>query len=92
MCSKKYPEIIQVKIYGSRVTDHYRKGSDIDLALFFNSKKDFLSSLSWELDELPIPYFLDMVNYNTLKNSPLKKEINKHGKVFYKNQKPENRT
>ena len=81
---KKYPEVVQVKIYGSRVTDHYRRGSDIDLAFFYKSEKDLSSNLSWELDDLPCPYLFDVVNYSTLNDSPLKEEIDKYGKVFYK--------
>ena len=81
---KKYPEVNQVKIYGSRVTDHYRKGSDIDLALFSESEKDLSSNLSWDLDDLPCPYLFDIVNYSTLGDSPLKEEIDKYGRVFYK--------
>ena len=81
---KNHPEITQVKIYGSRAKDYYRKGSDIDLAFFSESKKDLSSNLSWELDDLPSPYTFDLVNYNTLNNTPLKEEIDKYGKVFYK--------
>ena len=81
---KKYPEITQVKIYGSRATGSYRRVSDIDLAVFAEPKKYLLSSVSWDLDELPSPYFFDLVNYNTLNNSPLKEEIDRYGKVFYR--------
>ena len=81
---KKYPEITQVKIYGSRAIGHYRKGSDIDLVFFSESGKDLSSNLSWELDDLSSPYLFDLVDYNTLNKSPLKEEIDKYGKVFYK--------
>ena len=80
---EKYPEITQVKIYGSRAKGHYRRGSDIDLAFFSESEKDLSSTLSWELDDLPSPYLFDLVNYNTLNESPLKEEIDKYGKGFY---------
>ena len=81
---KKYPEVTQVKIYGSRVTDHYRRGSDIDLAFFYESEKDLSSNLSWELDDLPCPYLFDVVNYNGLDESPLREEIDKNGRLLYK--------
>ena len=81
---KKYPELIQVKIYGSRTKGHYRRGSDIDLAFFSESDKDLSPNLSWELDDLPSPYLFDLVNYNTLNNSLLKEEIDKYGKTLYK--------
>ena len=81
---KKYPELTQVKIYGSRVKGHYRRGSDIDLAFFSESEEDLSPNISWELDDLPTPYLFDLVNYNTLNDSPLKEEIDKHGKVLYR--------
>lgn len=81
---KKYPEINQVKIYGSRTRGYYRRGSDIDLAFFSESENDLSSNLSWELDDLPSPYLFDLVNYNILSESPLKQEIDKYGRVLYK--------
>ena len=92
---QKYPEIHQVKIYGSRAVGNYRTGSDIDLAFFSESKEDLSSRLSWELDDLPTPYLFDVVNYNKLSNNPLKKEIDQNGKIFYvkksKNNKMKNK-
>ena len=72
-----------MKIYGSRARGDHRKGSDIDLAFFSESDEDLSSRLSWELDDLPTPYLFDVVNYDKLKNNPLKKEIDQHGKIFY---------
>ena len=81
---QKYPEIKKVKIYGSRAVGSYRKGSDIDLVIFSEPKKEDLSSrLSWELDELPTPYLFDVVNYDTLNKKPLQKEIDQHGVILY---------
>ena len=80
----KYPEVSLVKIYGSRSTDNYKKGSDIDLVFYSESDEDLSSRLSWELDELPTPYLFDVVNYNKLEPAnPLKKEIDKHAKIVY---------
>ena len=80
---QKYSQIKQVKIYGSRVREDYRKGSDIDFVFFTDeSKEDLSPRLSWELDELSTPYLFDVVNY-TLLNASLKKEIDQYGKVFY---------
>lgn len=81
----KYPEISLVKIYGSRSTDNYKKGSDIDLVFYSESNEDLSARLSWELDELPTPYLFDVVHYDKLEpTNPLKEEIDKQGKVFYK--------
>lgn len=80
---KKYPDITQVKIYGSRAMNTYRRGSDIDLAVFSESGRDLSSRLAWELDDLPNLYLFDLVDYNTLERNPLKEDIDKYGKVFY---------
>ena len=82
---KKYPEVEQVKIYGSRARGDYRAGSDIDLACYFKSGKNLSSRLSWELDDLHTPYLFDVINYRTLANTSLKKEIDEQGQVFYTN-------
>lgn len=81
---KKYPEIHQVKIYGSRARGDYERGSDVDLAFFSESKEDLSPQLLWDLDELPTPYLFEVVNYNKLNVNYLKQEIDKHGKVLYK--------
>ncbi len=80
---KKYPEISQVKIYGSRARGDYKRGSDIDLVFFSESTKELSLRLSWELKALNTLYLFDIVNYKTLSNNYLKKEIDKYGKVFY---------
>jgi len=80
---ERYPEVTQVKIYGSRARAYYRKGSDIDLAVFSESKEDISAKLLWELDDLPTPYMFDLVDYNTLNENPLKEEIDNYGKLFY---------
>ena len=79
----KYPEINQVKIYGSRVRGDHSNGSDIDLAFFCNSKKNLSSLISWELNELSTPYLFDVVDYNQISESPLKKEIDELGRILY---------
>ena len=82
---RKYPEISQVKIYGSRATGDHSRGSDIDLAFFSDSKKDLSPLISRDLNELPTPYLFDVVDYNHLGRGPLKKEIDGFGRTLYKN-------
>lgn len=81
---KSFPEIEKSIIFGSRAKGTARKGSDIDLALL-GPKVDFklISKISSILNEdLPIPYKIDILSYNHLKNSELKSEIDKFGKQF----------
>jgi len=80
---KSIPEIEKVKIYGSRALGTYRKGSDIDLALFGDINSGLITKISYEIDELPTPYMFDITDYNTIGNEKLKSHIDEFGKVFY---------
>lgn len=58
---KKYPEVKQVLIYGSRAKGNYREGSDIDLSLVGTEISDeILSAIKNELYELHTPYLFDV--------------------------------
>lgn len=78
----KIPEIEMVKIYGSRAMGNYRKGSDIDFALYGNIDKNLVSKISFEIDELNTPYMFDITNYTTIQNEKLKEHIDKYGRIF----------
>lgn len=82
----KYPEIEEVKIYGSRAKGNYRKGSDIDFALYGDIDFRLLSKITSEIDELPTPYKYDVTDYKTIENQDLKEHIDKVGKIFYARQ------
>ena len=77
------PEILQVKIYGSRALGTFEPGSDIDFAIFTNCEKNLAGHILADLDELPTPYLFDVTNYNSLTNENLKEHIDTHGVVFY---------
>jgi uncharacterized protein len=81
---RSFPEIEKSIIFGSRAKGSAKKGSDIDLALK-GQKIDhkLVSKISTILNqELPIPYKVDLICYNTLNNNDLKSEIDKFGKSF----------
>ena len=82
---KSFPEIEKVIIYGSRAMGNYKKGSDIDLAIVGKEvNHNTVSKISAELnEELPIPYYVDVLDYNQLSNVSLKKHIDTEGKVIY---------
>ena len=81
---QKYPEITEVKIYGSRALGNFVLGSDIDLVVFGNLQSGQLAHFLTELDELPTPYMFDLVDYAQIKHKPLKEHIDKHSKVLFK--------
>jgi len=78
----KIDAIEQVIIFGSRATGKARNGSDIDLALKGNNvNHNVVLEVLRELDDLPVAYKFDAVNYNTA-SAELKEQIDKYGKVF----------
>ncbi|WP_373059382.1 nucleotidyltransferase domain-containing protein [Zunongwangia sp. H14] len=81
----KFPQIQEVKIFGSRAMGTYRPGSDIDLAIF----SDDLSHLDWldlldGIEDLNLLYEIDCLYYNKIDTPALKEHIDQVGKVFYK--------
>jgi uncharacterized protein len=81
-------EIEEVVIFGSRAKGNFKKASDIDLAVKGKSVTDVIvRRLSARLnEELPMPYFFDVVHYESIINSELIDHINRVGTVIYKKQ------
>lgn len=81
----QHPEVEEVILYGSRAKGNYSNGSDIDFVLIgknLDLKK--LRIISRELDDLLLPYTIDLALYDHIKNSDLIDHINRVGKSFYK--------
>jgi predicted nucleotidyltransferase len=80
----KYPQIEEVIIFGSRANGSYKQGSDIDLALKgSNCTPGFILDLKGYINrELPIPYHVDIVHYDTIRNVELKENIDRAGLKF----------
>ena len=81
----KREEIEKAAIFGSRAIGNYKNGSDIDLAIYGSFiTEETVSNLSVQLNEkLPIPYYFDIVHYDSLKHDGLRKHIEDFGVVFY---------
>ena len=82
---KGYPQIEKAIIFGSRAMGNYKPGSDIDLAITgkgINYK--LLVKLGTVLnEELPIPYKIDLIHFDTIANPELTEHILQHGKIIY---------
>ncbi|MCD6136689.1 nucleotidyltransferase domain-containing protein [Candidatus Bipolaricaulota bacterium] len=81
----EFPEIEKAVIFGSRAMGNYKKGSDIDIAICgenvnHNTTSRLLGKFN---EELPIPYFVDVVNCNSINLKDLKEHIENHGKIIY---------
>lgn len=84
----RYGKIEEVIIYGSRAKGNYREGSDIDITLKGKSLTEKIRSDIWlDLDDLNMPYIIDMSIYDHLKSETLIDHISRVGKVFYKRER-----
>lgn len=81
---KSLPEIESVIIFGSRALGNFKNNSDIDLCLKGLAVDYAICvKLSSKLEELPMPYLFDIVNYNNLKNFELKSHIDRYGRLIF---------
>lgn len=83
----EFNEIEKAIVFGSRAMGNYKKGSDIDLAIIGEQvTHKTIFKLNDYLNEVyPLPYFFDIVHYDSLSNDELKKHIDTEGKLIYKN-------
>ena len=83
--SEEFPEIEEVILFGSRAKKTHKKASDVDLAIRGKNISDkTIKRLSSKLnEELPLPYFIDIIHYETIQNHDLSDHINRVGKIIY---------
>lgn len=64
---KKYPEVEKAVVFGSRARGNYRKGSDIDIALFGDKITSSINTkIFYDIEDLYLIYKIDLINFNTL--------------------------
>jgi uncharacterized protein len=79
-----HPEVEKAILYGSRAKGNYKPASDIDLTLIGgNIDTTLLHNISWELDDLLLPYTFDLSIYHQLNNTALLDHINRVGILFF---------
>ena len=79
-----HPEIESATLYGSRAMGRFRSGSDIDLALAGKNLTDqILLDIQAELCDSNVPYMVDVVMENEIRDEKLKREIDRTGQNFY---------
>ena len=69
----------QVILYGSRAKGNYKEGSDIDLTIKGNLTFDDLIKMSINLDDLNLPWKIDLSLYSQIKNEELLEHIDRVG-------------
>ena len=84
-----FPEIDEVIIYGSRALGTFREGSDIDISLKGDLNFEDLLQIEKRLDDLMLPYMIDVSIYENLSNKNFVDHIKRAGKSFYVKEKVE---
>ncbi len=84
---QNHKEVSEVVLYGSRAKGNYKKGSDIDLSITKGLvDASLLFRLEDELDELMLPYKIDLSVYEQIDNERLKEHIDRIGILFYESE------
>ena len=82
------PEVEEAIIYGSRARGTNKLASDIDITLKGKSLTYLqLALLDAKIDDLYLPYFVDLSLYSMIKDVDLIANIEREGKVLYSNEK-----
>jgi predicted nucleotidyltransferase len=79
-----HPAIDKAVLYGSRAKGNFKPGSDIDLSLHGAelSLKE-LGDIDFELDDLLLPYKIDLLIFDQLRHAELREHIIRVGVVIY---------
>ncbi|MEM8894189.1 MAG: nucleotidyltransferase domain-containing protein [Bacteroidota bacterium] len=80
---QSYPGVESVLIYGSRAKGNYQIGSDIDLTLKGENLSSKLFSIENGIDDLLLPYKVDLSIYDDITNPDLIDHIDRVGQTFY---------
>jgi predicted nucleotidyltransferase len=79
-----HPEVERVLLYGSRAIGNYCQGSDIDLTLTGDGLTySLLNRIETEIEDLLLPYGLDLSLFAQIDNRQLIDHIMREGKEFY---------
>ena len=71
---KKYKEVEQVIIFGSRAINTFKKASNIDLAIKGkNITLQTVLNLKDDFEESYLPFLFDVVDYNVINNKKIKR-------------------
>lgn len=80
----KHSAIDMAVLFGSRAKGNFRPGSDVDLSLHGTeiSLKE-LGEIEFEMDDLLLPYKVDLLIFDNLDHAKLREHIERVGVIFY---------
>lgn len=80
----QYQAVDKAMLYGSRAKGNYQPGSDIDLTLLGSTLTPrMLADIADALDELLLPYSIDLSIFEQLNHAELREHIERVGVVLY---------
>lgn len=81
---KQNNAVNKITLFGSRAMGNYKNGSDIDISLQGESlSHEDIVNLSLEIDELYLPFKVDLIIFDRIEDSKLLNHIHRVGKVLY---------
>jgi uncharacterized protein len=85
----RHPQVKQAILYGSRAKGNYKHGSDIDLTLCGEADLNLhvLYQIIDELDDLLLPYTIDLSLYKNITDPDVIAHIQRVGVTFYEKDK-----
>lgn len=75
----QFPQIKKSVVYGSRAKGSFKNGSDIDICLFGEIDLPLLQQIEHKIDDLLLPYVVDMTVYSSIQNKDLREHIDRVG-------------
>jgi len=81
----RYPQVEKVLLYGSRARGNYKNASDIDMTICHagDTGKFLLSKIYFELDDLLLPYMIDLSLLEDIEDPGLLEHIRCVGVPLY---------
>lgn len=80
-----HPRVERALIYGSRAKGSHKPGSDIDLTLIGDGLEHReLLEIQDELDELLLPYTIDLSLFGAIRHTGLREHIQRVGREFFR--------
>lgn len=78
-----HPGIEKAIVYGSRALGTQRPGSDIDITVIGEMAWSELHQIETDLDNLDLPYTIDLSLASQIENQALRQHIIEHGEQLY---------
>ena len=82
---KRFPEIQEAILFGSRAMGTFKPASDVDIALKGRITLQVAARVKALFEEeSSMPYTFDVVDYHTIETPAFKEHIDRHGKSIYR--------